>query len=310
MSTPDRTSGSIIDSDMVIYPSSDGLPMADNTLQFQWIVTIKEGLQTLFRDLEDVFVAGDLLWYPVQGDPTIRRAPDAMVVFGRSQYHRPSYVQHRENGIGPQVTFEVRSPNNSDQEMALKRDFYETYGVQEYYLYDPDHGTLHGWIRHNDALQAIPTIRSWVSPLLGVTFDLDGDDLVLNAPNGRALVSYQELDEERIREQRRADRERQRAEQSDARAEQEYQRAEQEYLRAEQECQRANREAQRVQEQAQQVELERQRAEEQAQRAERARQQAELERQRAEQERQRAEVLAERLRQLGIDSDSLGGGPE
>ncbi len=43
------------------YPESDGQPMADNTLQFQWIVLIKENLETLFRDRPDVFVAGDLL---------------------------------------------------------------------------------------------------------------------------------------------------------------------------------------------------------------------------------------------------------
>ncbi|ERT08016.1 hypothetical protein M595_1951 [Lyngbya aestuarii BL J] len=28
----------------IIYPDSDGQPMADNSLQFQWIVTIKSNL--------------------------------------------------------------------------------------------------------------------------------------------------------------------------------------------------------------------------------------------------------------------------
>ncbi len=67
----------------VIYPESDGKPMADNTEQFFWIVLIKEGLEALFADREKVSVAGDLLWYPVEGRPDIRRAPDAMVAFGR-----------------------------------------------------------------------------------------------------------------------------------------------------------------------------------------------------------------------------------
>ena len=57
------------------YPDSDGEPMSDNTLQFKWIVTIKEGLDNVFRDDPDVFVAGDLLWYPVEGDPKTRTAP-------------------------------------------------------------------------------------------------------------------------------------------------------------------------------------------------------------------------------------------
>ncbi len=33
----------------IIYPDSDGKPMADNTKQFDWIVTIKGGLEVLFR---------------------------------------------------------------------------------------------------------------------------------------------------------------------------------------------------------------------------------------------------------------------
>src|SRR5436190_17639045 len=45
------------------YPDSDGRPMADNTLQFEWIVTIKSGLEALFHHDPGVFVAGDLLWY-------------------------------------------------------------------------------------------------------------------------------------------------------------------------------------------------------------------------------------------------------
>ena len=34
----------------IIYPDSDGEPMAENPLQFQWIVTVKEGLERVYRD--------------------------------------------------------------------------------------------------------------------------------------------------------------------------------------------------------------------------------------------------------------------
>ncbi len=67
----------------ILYPDSDGKPMSDNTLHFRWIVTIEGGLDDLFHRRPDVFVAGDLLWYPVEGHPEIRQAPDAMVAFGR-----------------------------------------------------------------------------------------------------------------------------------------------------------------------------------------------------------------------------------
>ena len=51
----------------VVYPESDGQPMAENTLQFRYIVMIQGGLEALFREDPNVFVAGDLFWYPVEG---------------------------------------------------------------------------------------------------------------------------------------------------------------------------------------------------------------------------------------------------
>jgi Uma2 family endonuclease len=62
------------------FPDSDGKPMADNTEQFRWIVLIKENLEILFADEPNVFVAGDLLWYPVKSRLISPVAPDTMVV--------------------------------------------------------------------------------------------------------------------------------------------------------------------------------------------------------------------------------------
>jgi hypothetical protein len=39
--------------------------MANNTEQFRWIVTIQQNLDWLFANDPNVFVAGDLFWYPV-----------------------------------------------------------------------------------------------------------------------------------------------------------------------------------------------------------------------------------------------------
>ncbi len=161
------------------YPDSDGQPMADNTLQFEWIVTVKEGLEAVFRDRPDVFVAGDLLWYPVEGEPTLRAAPDVMVVIGRPKGHRGSYQQWREGDIAPQVVFEVLSPGNRPAEMIRKFQFYERHGVEEYYAYDPDHIVLNGWSREGGRLQAIPEMNGWTSPRLAVRFELIDNTLHL-----------------------------------------------------------------------------------------------------------------------------------
>lgn len=75
------------------YPDSDGQPIADNTLQFGWITTIKGNLDVQYAKAPDVFVAGDLLWYPVEGQPKVRQAPDIFVAFGRPKGYRGSYMQ-------------------------------------------------------------------------------------------------------------------------------------------------------------------------------------------------------------------------
>ena len=154
----------------VYYPDSDGQLMADNTKQFRWIVTIKENLDLLFATDPNVFVAGDLLWYPVEGDNTIRNAPDAMVVFGRPKGDRGSYQQWKEDNIPPQVVFKILSPGNRMGEMERKRQFYDRYGVEEYYIYDPDRLDFSGWMRSGDNLVPIEEIDDLVSVRLGIRF--------------------------------------------------------------------------------------------------------------------------------------------
>ncbi len=222
----------------IIYPDSDGQPMADNTKQFRWIVIIKENLEILFAPIEDLFVAGDLLWYPVEGDNTIRQAPDVMVVFGRPKGDRGSYRQWEEDNIAPQVVFEILSPGNRLKEMTRKLGFYERYGVQEYYIYDPERIYLDGLQRSGESLEEIRQMNGWVSPRLGIRFELTSDSLEIYRPDGRKFLTPVELDRLREQEHQRAEREHQRAEQERQRAERERQRALEAITQLEQEQQR------------------------------------------------------------------------
>jgi Uma2 family endonuclease len=189
----------------IIYPDRDGKPMSDNTKQFRWIVLIQQNLQALFAEDPNVFVAGDLLWYPIEGDNKTCCAPDAMVVFGRNKGDRGSYQQWKEDHIAPQVVFEILSPCNTQTEMNKKLLFYELHSVEEYYLYDPDKNDLCGWQRQENRLNIIDPIANWVSPRLGICFDLSGAELQLLRPDGVAFTTLEQ-------EQQRADHERQRAE--------------------------------------------------------------------------------------------------
>jgi Uma2 family endonuclease len=190
----------------IIYPDSDGQPMAENTLQFQWIVTLQGGLDALFAGDPNVFVAGDLLWYPVEGDPLTRCAPDAMVAFGRPKGYRGSYKQWEEGGIPPQVAFEVLSPGNRAAEMREKLRFYERFGVQEYYIYDPGHNRLEIRLRAGEALRPLPNPSGWVSPRLGVRFELTPETLQLFRPDGEPFATYVELARMHRTEKHRAER--------------------------------------------------------------------------------------------------------
>ncbi|MEA1048745.1 Uma2 family endonuclease [Lamprobacter modestohalophilus] len=176
------------------YPDSDGQPMADNTEQYEWLVKIKENLEILFADDPNVFIAGDLLWYPV---PDRREtgpiAPDVFVVFGRPKGRRGSYRQWEEDGIAPQVAFEILSPSNSVKEMADKLDFYDRYGVEEYYVYDPDRHTLGIWTRQGadrsasvSASEAATASKSELASALGTASSS------ASAPNFKPVSGRQE----------------------------------------------------------------------------------------------------------------------
>jgi len=196
----------------VIYPDSDGKPMSDNTEQFRWIVVVKENLEYLYANDSNVFVAGDLLWYPVEGDNKIRTAPDTMVVMGRPKGKRGSYKQWEEDNIAPQVVFEILSPGNTRAEMNRKLLFYDRYGVEEYYLYDSDTNSLNGWLRQEDFLDVIDNLDNWVSPRLKIRFDQTGEELLIRYPDGKPFLSYVQIAQEAEQERQRAEQERQRAE--------------------------------------------------------------------------------------------------
>ncbi|NJL61715.1 MAG: Uma2 family endonuclease [Methylacidiphilales bacterium] len=197
----------------VIYPESDGKPMADNTKQFRWIVIIKENLEILFALRDDVFIAGDLFWYPVKGNTNIKQAPDTMVVFGRQKCDRGSYKQWEEADIPPQVVFEILSPGNRTKEMTNKLLFYQRYGVEEYYIYDPDKNELTGLVGSGNELEVIEEINGWVSPRLGVRFQLTPDTLEIFSPSGQKFLTPVEMNQLREQETQRADREFQKREQ-------------------------------------------------------------------------------------------------
>ncbi|MBX3401665.1 MAG: Uma2 family endonuclease [Gemmataceae bacterium] len=180
----------------IIYPDSDGQPMAENTLQYEWIVTIKGNLDRICVGERAAFVAGDNLIYPVEGHPEICKAPDVYVAFGRPRGHRGSYKVWEEGGVFPQVIFEILSPKNSRKEMEQKLVFYRDYGAEEYVVFDPDEKVLTIYERIGDRFALVNQPNGWVSPRLGIRFDLGDGDLVIAGPDGKRFLTYEELFDE------------------------------------------------------------------------------------------------------------------
>ena len=204
------------DIDLELYPVSDGKPMADSSLHYRWIVTIKENLEALFANDPMVVVEADTFWYAV---PRLRsqskeervepQAPDIMVIFGRPKGDRGSYKQHEEGNIPPQVVFEIYSKSNKVWKWDEKFEFYEHYGVEEYYCFYPEDNILEVWMRTGTDLRRANWQDVWVSPRLGIQFDLTGETMQIYDPDGNAFRSFSE-------ERERADRERQQREQAEA----------------------------------------------------------------------------------------------
>jgi Uma2 family endonuclease len=189
------------------YPDDDGLPMSDNTAQFNWISIIKWDLEHQFASDPNVFVAGNHLIYPVEGNVTLRQAPDVYVAFGPKKGDRGSYKVWEEGGVFPQVVFEVWSPHNRQQPMEDKRDFYERYGAEEYYIVYPEFPAhAEGWRRDGGKLARLPEMNGWVSPRLGIRFVLNQGEVTVFGPDGRQLRSPAEIAAERDAAEKRAER--------------------------------------------------------------------------------------------------------
>ena len=177
------------------YPDDDGEPMSVNTRQFQWIVTIKEGLESLYRDQVQRPRGGQSRLVRRRGEaqdsersprPRRLRLPEGPARFLQAM---------GGGGIAPQVVFEIFSWSNGFGKMLRKFRFYEKFGVEEYYIYNPDGGALEGWRRVGGGFEEIPNMAGFVSPRLGIRFEPgEGpNNLVIIRPDGQRFLSYLEL---------------------------------------------------------------------------------------------------------------------
>ena len=117
----------------VLYPCSDGRPMADNAWQSRAILRAAGDLEVAHPE---ALAVADILVYPEEGNPRNRIAPDVLVAFGVGTHSRSSYLVWEE-GKPPDWVLEVASPSTASKDLDFKRRAYAAMGVPEYWLFDP-----------------------------------------------------------------------------------------------------------------------------------------------------------------------------
>lgn len=197
----------------IIYPESDGEPMAETDFHREQIVYLIEALKDHFREQEDVYVAGNLFVYYEEGNPAAVVAPDVFVVFGVPGQPRRIYKVWEE-GKGPDVVFEVTSLGTRWQDLGSKKGIYAYLGVREYFLFDPVgeylQPVLQGYRLEETNYRPIPLLEAeeggirLASTVLGLEMRVEEGMLRLYDPaTGERLLTPLEAQEARRQEVRR-----------------------------------------------------------------------------------------------------------
>jgi Uma2 family endonuclease len=119
----------------VVYPSSDGEPLAETSVHVDATVYGVMALRNYLEGQQAIVLADQFLYY-VQGFPKFRVAPDVMVVFNVPPGARDNYKVWEEGQV-PAVVFEMTSAGTRDRDEKVKKDLYESLDIPEYWQFDP-----------------------------------------------------------------------------------------------------------------------------------------------------------------------------
>lgn len=190
----------------IIYPNSDGQPMAESDPARDYLIYCVEALDLYFADRPNVYVSGNLFIYYRQSVPSAVVAPDVFVVFGVEKKKRLNYKVWQENDLLPSFVLEITSATtqeNDEQEKPIK---YANLGVQEYFQYDPTGDYLDQQLKGrtlvNGIYQDLPAQfldngeLAIESQTLGLTLRLINGELRFFNQN-RKLLSHRETEQAR-----------------------------------------------------------------------------------------------------------------
>ena len=123
----------------VVYPESDGQPMAETPRHQQVMIDFMDILRRHFRKVPEVYIGGNMLLYYEEGNPRKSVSPDVFMVRGVSKKELRVYKTWEQH---PTLDFvlEVASPSTVRKDLGEKKELYaNVLKVKEYYIYDPYH---------------------------------------------------------------------------------------------------------------------------------------------------------------------------
>ena len=123
----------------VVYPTSDGKPMAETDDHHDLMVELIETQKAHFASEPNIYVSGNLLMYYVRGNPRRHVSPDVFVVHGVKKKSRLKYyATWEQQGKGPDFVVEMTSRSTRKEDTEKKfRLYQDVLHVAEYFLFDP-----------------------------------------------------------------------------------------------------------------------------------------------------------------------------
>ena len=121
----------------LVYPDSDGEPMAESGKHVRAILDAIEMIDRILRDVPDAHVCGNMFVYYDEGNPRKVISPDVFMVRGVAKKSLRTYKTW-EQQPHLDLVIEFASPSTYANDFTEKKAIYEQIlRVKEYCIYDP-----------------------------------------------------------------------------------------------------------------------------------------------------------------------------
>lgn len=158
--------------EVIYYPAELEKEIGETAFHFLLISELFHLLRIFLSSRNDVTVAANMMIYCDKNNIKRWLAPDIFVCLGVENTLRRTFKTWEE-GVFPQIVFEIASESTFEKDLGEKRLDYARLGVEEYYLLDPEReylpSSLMAFKRETGRLVSVNIVNNRVlSPLLNL----------------------------------------------------------------------------------------------------------------------------------------------